>query len=40
VDIETPWPAARRNAAQRSAVWRLPLRVPGPAGVTSAILIQ
>ena len=40
VETETRCPAARRNAAQRSAVWRLPLRVPGPAGVTSAIFIQ
>jgi hypothetical protein len=35
----TRWPAARRNAAHRRAVWRLPLRVPGRAGVMSAIFI-
>src|SRR3954471_7138182 len=30
----TRWPLARSNVAQRSAVWRLPLRSPAPAGVT------
>src|SRR5689334_3481847 len=30
----TRWPFSRRSAAQRSAVWRLPLRSPLPAGVT------
>src|SRR6266849_45895 len=30
----TRWPLARSSAAQRSAVWRLPLRRPAPAGVT------
>ena len=40
MEIATRWPAARRNAAQRSAVWRLPLRWPGPAGVTRLIFIR
>jgi hypothetical protein len=40
VETETSCPAPRRKAAQRSAVWRLPVRVPAPAGVTSAILIR
>src|SRR3954464_10578753 len=30
----TRWPLARSSVAQRSAVWRLPLRRPAPAGVT------
>src|SRR3954462_5194028 len=30
----TLWPLARSNVAQRSAVCRLPLRKPAPAGVT------
>src|SRR5437763_5205860 len=30
----TRWRPARASAAQRSAVWRLPLRNPAPAGVT------
>src|ERR671935_320272 len=30
----TRWPPARSNVAQRSAVCRLPLRKPAPAGVT------
>src|SRR5438067_9913837 len=30
----TRWRPARASAAQRSAVWRLPLRKPAPAGVT------
>src|SRR5919199_4295478 len=30
----TRWPPARSNVAQRSAVCRLPLRNPAPAGVT------
>jgi hypothetical protein len=40
IETLTEWPALRRNAAQRSAVWRLPFRVPGPAGVTRAIFIR
>src|SRR5258706_3906636 len=35
----TRCPAARRNAAQRSAVWRLAPRGPRRAGVTSATLL-
>src|SRR5258706_1101170 len=35
----TRCPAARRNAAQRSAVWRLPPRGPGRAGGSSAIFL-
>src|SRR5207248_9263041 len=30
----TRCPPARKSVAQRSAVWRLPLRKPAPAGVT------
>src|SRR5690348_17576451 len=30
----TRWPFSRSSVAQRSAVWRLPLRSPLPAGVT------
>src|SRR5512138_3668945 len=30
----TRWPPARSSVAQRSAVWRLPVREPAPAGVT------
>src|ERR1051325_7753603 len=32
--ILTRWPPARSSVAQRSAVCRLPLRSPAPAGVT------
>src|SRR3954467_1902635 len=32
--MRTRWPFSRSSVAQRSAVWRLPLRNPAPAGVT------
>src|SRR3989440_2297063 len=38
-EIRTRWPSERRIAAQRVAVWRLPLRERAPAGVTSAIFM-
>src|SRR6266853_6008604 len=38
-EIRTRWPSARNIAAQRVAVWRLPLRDRTPAGVMSAIFM-
>src|SRR5882762_9856804 len=38
-EIRTRWPSERSIAAQRVAVWRLPLRDRTPAGVMSAIFM-
>src|SRR6266853_5087086 len=38
-EIRTRWPSERSIAAQRVAVWRLPLRERAPAGVMSAIFM-
>src|SRR5581483_4990007 len=37
VETATRWPAARSSRAQRTAVWRLPPRLPTRAGVTILI---
>src|SRR5216683_2241780 len=39
IETRTPWPSERSIAAQRVAVWRLPLRDRTPAGVMSAIFM-
>src|SRR5882672_10899203 len=39
IETRTRWPSERSIAAQRVAVWRLPLRERAPAGVMSAIFM-
>src|SRR2546427_360006 len=39
IETRTRWPSERSIAAQRVAVWRLPLRDRAPAGVMSAIFM-